>query len=308
MQLSVLRYFLAVAELGSIRQAAEQLHVAASAVSRQIANLEYDYGVPLFELHAQGVRLTLAGEIFAQHARTTLREFDRVRSDIDDVRGLKRGNVRIGAVEGVVSNFLFSMFEEFGKQFPNVTFDVNVAGTGAILESIARDEADLGIVFNALPYPDVEMGPVIRHPLVAVVSPRHPLANRASVRLADLAEYRVATLHPSFGTRQILDRALIEAGVRIDALLTINSIEMLKAFVARGLGISVMPRFAVAREQDGEELMIVAIDNDALRESHLALCWRKERSLGAAADTLRAYIERELPIFFAEAAGSLPHR
>src|SRR5690242_5543318 len=103
MQLSVLRYFLAVGRLGSIRQAADELHVAASAISRQIALLEDDYGTPLFERHAQGVRLTAAGEIFAQHARTTLREFERVRSDIDDVRGLKRGEVKLAVVEGVIS-------------------------------------------------------------------------------------------------------------------------------------------------------------------------------------------------------------
>jgi DNA-binding transcriptional LysR family regulator len=300
MQLAVLRYFLAVAELGSIRQAAEQLHVAASAVSRQIANLEYDYGVPLFERHAQGMRLTLAGEIFAQHARTTLREFERVRSDIDDVRGLKRGNVRIAAVEGVVSNFLFTAIAEFGTQYPNVTFDVNVAGTAAILDSIARDEAELGIAFNPVPHPDVAMGSIIKHPLVAIVPPNHPLAERKSVELSDLTGFEVATLHPSFGTRQILDRALIEADVRLEALLTINSIEMLKAFVARGLGVSVIPLFAVAREQDDRELVAVAIDNDALRESHLALCWRKERELGAATEAFRAHIERELQVFFAQ--------
>ena len=302
MQLSVLRYFLAVALHGSIRQAADELHVAASAISRQIAILEGDYGATLFERHAQGVRLTLSGEIFAQHARTTLREFERVRSDLDDVRGLKRGNVKIAVVEGVVSNFLFSIVAKFGEQFPNVTFDVDVAGTGEILNSVAQDDADLGIAFNPVPHPDVETHVEVRHPIVAITPPNHPLANRGNVGLGDLRGYKVGMLHTSFGTRQVLDRALLEENVRLDALLTINSIEMLKMFVSRGLGLAVLPHFALAREERSRELAVLRIDSAALSTSHLALCSRRDRALGAAAETFRLCLLEEMPIFFAPSA------
>jgi LysR substrate binding domain len=93
-----------------------------------------------------------------------LREFERVRSDLDDVRGLKRGNVEIAVVQGVVSNFLFSIVAKFGAQFPDVTFDVDVAGTGEILNSVAQDDADLGIAFNPVPHPDVETHVEVQHP------------------------------------------------------------------------------------------------------------------------------------------------
>jgi DNA-binding transcriptional LysR family regulator len=155
-----------------------------------------------------------------------LREFERVRSDLDDVRGLKRGNVKIALVEGVVSNFLFSIVAKFGEQFPNVTFDVDVAGTGEILNSVAQDDADLGIAFNPVPHPDVETHVEVRHPIVAITPPNHPLANRGNVGLGDLRGYKVGMLHSSFGARKVLDRALLEENVRLDALLTINSLEM----------------------------------------------------------------------------------
>ena len=98
MQFSALRYFLETARLGSIRQAAERLYVAPSAVSRQIALLEQRYGMPLFERHAAGMRLTLAGEVFARQAHATIRDFERLRSEIDDLQQLRRGIVRIISV------------------------------------------------------------------------------------------------------------------------------------------------------------------------------------------------------------------
>ena len=81
----------------------------------------------------------------------------------------------------------------------------------------------------------------VRHPIVAITPPNHPLANRGNVGLGDLRGYKVGMLHSSFGTRQVLDRALLEENARLDALLTINSIEMLKMFVSRGLGLAVLP-------------------------------------------------------------------
>jgi DNA-binding transcriptional LysR family regulator len=90
MQFSALRYFLETARLGSIRRAAEKLYVAPSAVSRQIALLEQRFGMELFERYAAGVRLTPAGESFARQARATLRDFDRLHSEIDDLQQLRR--------------------------------------------------------------------------------------------------------------------------------------------------------------------------------------------------------------------------
>jgi DNA-binding transcriptional LysR family regulator len=128
MQFSALRYFLATARLGSIRRAAEKLYVAPSAVSRQFALLEQTYGMPLFERHATGVRLTAAGEIFARQAHATVRDFDRLQSEIDDLQQLRRGLVRIVSVEGTVATLLYRTVNEFGRTYPGITYDVRVAG------------------------------------------------------------------------------------------------------------------------------------------------------------------------------------
>src|SRR4029077_518885 len=98
MQFSALSYFLEAARLGSIRRAAEVLYVAPSAVSRQIALLEQNFGASLFERHAAGVRLTAAGKAFALQAHATVRDFERLQSEIDDLQQLRRGVVRIFSV------------------------------------------------------------------------------------------------------------------------------------------------------------------------------------------------------------------
>jgi DNA-binding transcriptional LysR family regulator len=298
MQIPALRYFLAVARLGSIRQAAEELHVATSAIRRQIANLEDTYGTPLLERHAQGVRLTLAGEIFAQHARSTLHAFERVRSDIDDVRGLKRGHVRIAVIEGIVSNFLLPALVAFSEHYPAITFEIDVAGTQSILGAVARDDADFGIVFNPSPHPEIEIGTAIRHPLVALAPRDHPIARLSRVRLHDLCGHRIALPHHAFGTRQLVESALVVSGLHLGTFLTINSIELLKVFVSHGLGVTILPLIALAHDPRSGSWRAVHIDDPVLGASQLALCFHRHRPPGAAAATLRVFLETEFTAFF----------
>src|SRR5205823_1569795 len=96
---AVLRH---VARHGSIREAAEELHVAQSALSRQIQKLEQQLGVPLFQRHARGVELTSAGEIYLRHARSSLRQDERVRSELDALKGLRHGTINLQSIESLV--------------------------------------------------------------------------------------------------------------------------------------------------------------------------------------------------------------
>src|SRR5260370_42493995 len=127
-QTSVLRYFLEIARCQSIRQAAEELNVAASALSRHVSNLERELGVPLFERHARGLRLTAAGEVVAAGARRALRQIERIRSDVDDLRDLRRGHVSGYAVEGVVADFLLPLLSEFIRSYPASRTTSSLAG------------------------------------------------------------------------------------------------------------------------------------------------------------------------------------
>ena len=145
MRFLTLKYFNAVAKLGSIRKAADRLHVAPSAVSRQIAQLEHELDAVLFERSKSGVRLTAAGEVLARQSHRIFRDLDRARAGIDDLRGLRRGEVSLWVIEGFVTGLLPTILAEFQRRYPAVAFKVQTASTDRITEALLEDEADIGI-------------------------------------------------------------------------------------------------------------------------------------------------------------------
>lgn len=118
MRFLTLRYFNAVAKLGSIRKAADRLHVAPSAVSRQIAQLEHELDAILFERSKSGVRLTAAGEVLARQSHRIFRDLDRARAGIDDLRGLRRGDVSLWVIEGFVTGLLPNLLGRLPAPLP----------------------------------------------------------------------------------------------------------------------------------------------------------------------------------------------
>ena len=128
--LRFLRYVDEVARAGSIRKAAEQLHVTASAVNRRIMDLEEELGAPLFERRARGVRLTAAGELFVRYIREQTGDVERMKSQIEDLKGLRRGTVRIACSQALALDFLPREIAAYRAKFPLVQFDVKVFDHG----------------------------------------------------------------------------------------------------------------------------------------------------------------------------------
>ncbi|WP_183043375.1 LysR family transcriptional regulator [Alicycliphilus denitrificans] len=284
MQFGVLKYFLAVAKTGSIRLASEELFVAPSAVSRQMKALEEDLGIPLFERSAQGMRLTSAGEVFASTARSIVRQMERARSEMDDLRGLKRGHVTIYAVEGVVSEFLFPLLASFNQRFPNISFEIQVTGTDDVLAALIEDRGDIGLAFNPEASPEILQIRQTDHPVVAVALPNHPVVGAESLRVAELAQHVLGLPDRTFGVRRLLDEAMARDHVQNQPFLQVNSIEMAKAFVRSGMGLTVLPEFAVKVETERKEFASIRLkDQRCELSATLVLCTHRNRHLSAAA-------------------------
>src|SRR5262249_40566476 len=147
--------FSAVVRQGSIRAASETLHVAQSAISRQLQALEHDLGTPLFERRARGVVLTEAGQLLNVYARNAMLEIERVRSEIEALRGLHRGHVRLCTVESHIEDFLPDIIDRFRTSHPGVTFQVTTGGSDRVVHAIRNGEADIGICFNQELAPDI---------------------------------------------------------------------------------------------------------------------------------------------------------
>lgn len=279
----VLRYFDVVARLGSIRKAADRLNVASSAINRQLINLEEAIGTPVFERLPRGVRLTAAGELLIKHVRNTLRDFAVVRSEIDDLRGLRKGNITIAAVEGVATEFLPSLLTEFHGSYPGITFTIHVLNGEQLTSSLAANEPDIGFMFNPPPSEDVISGASIKLRIGAVMNPRHPLANRKSLRLADCEPFPVILPDITFPNRTWLDAAVSRSHKTFHPIAHSNSFQVMRALAKHGLGITFQTVIGIEADLLAGELVYVPLREPAIEPSVLVALLRPTQKLSAVA-------------------------
>jgi DNA-binding transcriptional LysR family regulator len=282
LEFTSLRYFFEAARAGSIRQAAEHIHVVPSAISRQIAKLEHELGAPLLERHYNGVRLTPAGRLLADQLEVTVRDLARIRSQIDELKGLRRGEVTIYCIEGLVDTYLPSAITKFRESYHEITFRIVVASTDRIIEALVADESDIGITLNAPKRPDLTCCAWWEEPLEVVVAPFHALSRRRSIGLAELAKFSVALPETSFGVRRLVDRNARKNGVELKLVTTTNSILAANAMARHGGVYTLMPRFAVARDCEAGTLVTVPIKNRNLELSRVEICVHRGRTLPVA--------------------------
>ena len=256
--LRVLNYLDEVARAGSIRAAAERLNATASAVNRRIMDLEEELGAALLERRPRGVRLTAAGEIFIRHVRQQNAEIERVKSRIEDLKGLRRGTVRLACSQAVAFDFLPRSIAAFRKRYPDVTFEVRVLDHESALNELAAYRVDLALVFRPPFMATFQPLVNIEQRLAVLMARDHPLARSATIRLRDCAAWPVALPERGFGGRQLLDEVCARAGVELRVIAESNSFELLRGG-ALTFQIEVGALFAddgevVARVIDGRDM------------------------------------------------------
>ena len=286
MSLVRFKYFERVARLGSIRRAADSLHVAASAISRQISHLEQEFACDLFERKVRGMRLTAAGQLLLQHARGLLDHHAQAVSALDDLRGLRRGHVRVWSVEGMVKDFTCPVLARFQSAHPEVSADLVVASSDRIIDALMEDDADVGIAFNPREQRGIHELERSADPLLAVMSPRHPAARAARLSLYELARWPLAVPDQTFGLRHVIDDAAAAADLNLRPSLITNSIEALRSFARVGRGVTVLPYHSIKRELELLLLKSVPLVDRAMRSPSISICTRRNRRLPIAATEL----------------------
>lgn len=290
-----LKYFFTVANEGSIRKAAEKLNLAASALSRRITQIEEDLGVPMFERHARGLRLTDAGQIYFDYARTTLRQEAWTIGEIEAIKNLRRGQIRVVCVEGAIGGIMSEAIADFRPKSPNVNLSVTRAGSTGVVRSVAADEAELGLAFDPPTHRDVMVIAEVPAPLYAVFAPGFPLPD-GPLSLAYLATMPLA-IPPdsSYGIRDVIDRvARQKADIELDPPLLCDSIYGLAGFALRGQGVSILPMCAVNDEVRAGRLLIRSLSDPPLRDARLVLMGRRHRELPAVARRFCAILTRSM--------------
>jgi DNA-binding transcriptional LysR family regulator len=262
-----LRAFYEAVRAGSIRAASDNLSLAPSTVSRQIQLLEHQIGAQLFDRSAAGVVPNYAGKLVAEYARTVLLDYDSLRADINDLKGVRRGFIRIAAVESTISERAVVAIAGFRSKFEGVSFQLRMCPAPKVIEAVKLGEVDVGLAFCAGPDTELRFLARFSEPIVLALSPDHPLAAAESVTLADLKTLPLAMPEPSFGVRQILDRAAQAAGIKLTPVLSTDSFEALRGFARQGAGGALLPRLSIAIDQTLGRLKAVVIDDRALNET-----------------------------------------
>lgn len=288
-----LRYFTAVARHGSLREAAEELHIAQSALSRQVQKLERDFGLPLLERHARGVRLTSAGEIFLRHAQANLRQVERVRSELDALKGLRRGLVTVRAIEALVPHLLPGAVTRFSARHPGIRFEVVIDGSDQVVAAVREGRCDIGLAFY--PPADADLVTVfkMREPLVAVMAASHPLAGRPRVSLADCASYPIASPMRNTGSRILIDVACKAAGIHLVPTLETNSMPLRAGFVQVNDGITFLSRLSAWDSLRSGELVAVPIRDRLVNSATIDAITHASRQLPLAAEEFLRFLQGE---------------
>lgn len=278
------RYFGAVVEHGSVRAAAEALHIAQSAVSRQLQALEHDLGVPLFERRPRGIVLTAAGEILHRSVREATFHIERLRSEIDALQGLRRGHVRLATAESFINTFVPRAIDRFRTKHPGVNFEVAVAGSDGVVQAVKTGDVDLGICFNQPAAPEVAV--VLRHqePICAMVAPSHPLARLRQMSIADLTGIPVGLSPRWSGTRQLVDAVCAKSGVTLTIALESNSIDLLHRFALIGQGVAFLIRSACMESLQAGRLVAIPVTDPSFRLATVEVVALANRRLPLAAE------------------------
>jgi DNA-binding transcriptional LysR family regulator len=286
-------YLDAVARAGSIRKAADKLHVASTALNRKILEIESEIGTPLFERLPRGVRLTAAGEVLLTAVRRTLADLRTAESQIEQLRGLVRGTVRVGGAESVSTDLLPSTIAQYQQTHPGVQFQMRSGVTIQLLQALIADEIDMVLVHDPAPSEALRVVTALPQPLCAMLRPDHPLAERQALRLSDCAEHPLALGDRSFGSRRLIDAVTARSRLTLKAVFEASSVQTLKDFTQLTGAISFQYQIGTLREARRGELRSIPLTDPAFSQSKLVLATREGRMLPIASQAfLEALVNR----------------
>src|SRR5467141_3032491 len=281
MDFEQLETFLEVARHSSFSRAAEKRFRTQPAISSQIRALEEEVGAKLLDRSGGKVSITASGKLFQKYAEEILEARKAVLTAIAEAERVPRGEIIVGANEGTCLHILPEVFAEFKKQYPDVAVNIKRADYGKILESVIDNSVDFGVV--SLPVHDNRLTVVLIHrdELVVIAPPAHPLGKKTSATMAEVAKFPLVI--PKDGhTRDALDELFHDRRLKPNYTMELDSSELLKRFVAAGVGVGFIARSNI--QEDVRTGILAAIDiADAQVRRDMALVFRKDKAMSRAA-------------------------
>ena len=282
-----LEVFLSVAKHLNYTRAGEEVNLSQPSVSVRIRQLEDELGTKLFEQLGKKVSLTEAGLVLIPHARRVITAVENAQAAIDELLGLERGTLRIGASTTPGMYLVPQVIARFHDQYPKIEIHLGIKDTQQIEEAVIRNEFDFGFVGGHLAGDEVDVIPWVTDRLVLIVAPDHPFAKKRSIKSDDLRNEKFVLRERGSATRAALRSRLELSRLEIDPVMEMENPESVKKAVQSGLGMAFISRFAVEAELKTRSLIVIRVRGLRI-DRELKIVFRRDKHLGRAA---KAFIE-----------------
>ena len=272
--LADLNLFRHVVEAGSITHGADRSHLALAAASTRIRNMEDALGATLLVRGRQGVTPTQAGRTLLQHARTILRQTERLREDLSAYAGGLAGQIRVLSNTNALTEFLPEALSSFLAAHPNVSVDLEERLSDEIIGQIAEGVADLGIVAATVDVSALETYPFRKDRFVLAVAHDHPLAKRSNIAFADVLRHDFVGLDRASALQRFLAEKAARIGQPLRLRVQLRSFDAVCRLVECKVGIGIVPETTARRVARTMAIKAVAL-TDAWAARELTICVRR---------------------------------
>ncbi|MBX9961167.1 MAG: LysR family transcriptional regulator [Burkholderiaceae bacterium] len=262
MDLTSLQLFVAVCELGSIGKAAEREFIAASAISKRLADLEATLGTPLLYRHTRGVDLTPAGESLLHHARSVLYSLEKMQGELSEYVDGVRGHVRVHASISAIVQFLPEDLGAFIREHEQVKIDLEEHLSTEVVRAVQEGAADLGICNAGVGTGELQTLPYRQDQLALIVPRGHALASRETIDFVQSLDWDHVGLHATSSIYLAMREAAAAAGRSIRLRIHVTGLDAMCRMIHNGLGVGVMPRRAFELMHGVGDLACVELKDD----------------------------------------------
>lgn len=279
--------FIAVAEERNLTRAAKRSHLAVSAVSKRVAELEEQVGAPLLLRYARGVELTPAGESMLHYARQVRLMLGQMDEELASYAAGVRGHVRVHAIASALARFLPTDVERFLQRYPLIHFDIEERVGSAVVRAVLDGRADVGIFAEHTPAAGLEIRPYRQDQLVLVTRADHPLAGTGALSFDAVLDHEFIGPHLDSSLYTLFNQHLAPLGRTMKVRVRASSFECMCRLVAAGVGVAILPRTAIGHYLRGLKLHTRELEDTWARRS-LVIGIRR---LDLLAPTVRTLVE-----------------
>lgn len=285
--LTSLDLFITVAQERNLTRAGRIKHVAVSAISKRITELEAQIGSPLLLRNARGVELTPAGQSLLFYARQMQQTLAQLDSELSGYASGVKGHIRVHAITSALSQFLPEDIASFTARYAQIKFDIEERVGTAVVRAVSDGRADLGIIAAHTAAEGLETFTYRHDELALVVPTGHALAARKSISFREVLEHEFVGPHLESSVHALLTREADKLGMALKLRIRISSFDCMCRLVSSGLGVAVLPRSVVGQYQRSHKLKAVTLDEPWAQRTLLLVL----RKYDAASPTLKTFID-----------------